>query len=85
MTISTFHALLIELGDITPHLDKISEKYFTLKPDVAYRLASKQSLPIPAFKLGDKKSKWMVNLKDLADYIDKQHEEATKEWQKMNG
>lgn len=51
----------------------------------AKRMAVKQELPFPVIRLGDKaKASWMVNISDLAMYIDHQSLIAQHDHKAMN-
>ena len=47
--------------------------------------SGRAALPVPAFRCGSQKSPWLVNVEDLADYIESQRRQALQEWQKVNG
>ena len=54
--------------------------------EIAKRKAVKQALPFPVIRLGEKqKASWMVNLADLAVYIDQQSALAQHDHKAMNG
>ena len=62
-------------------LEMICEDYFGCVKGTAKLRAKSGSLPIPAFRLGaSQKLPWMVNISDLAAFIDKAYEEAKSEW-----
>lgn len=66
-------------------LDEIRSQYLPeLSDKEAKRRASLHRLPFPVHRLGSAKSRWMVNLNDLAAYIDDQMAEARQEWHKVN-
>ena len=65
-------------------LSEICEQYFDLSQKKSKQRAAAQQLPVPVHRLGSQKSKWMVNLADLAAYIDAQRAEAIEEWKKVN-
>lgn len=84
MTTSAYFALLAEFGTADIPLERISEKYFGLKPDMAFKRAALNRLPVVAFRAGSQKSPWLVSAADLAKHIDDQRERALKEWEKSN-
>lgn len=43
--------------------------WFGLSPTEAVKKASKQDLPVPVFKIGSRKSPWLVDRKALAEHI----------------
>lgn len=51
----------------------------------AKRRAGVQTLPFPAFRAeASQKSPYLVNVADLATWLEKSREEATGEWQKIH-
>ena len=62
------------IADYLPHLNI----------DAANRRANKQSLPFPVFRGDSAKSPWLVNISDLAIYLEKRRNEAIKDWEAMN-
>lgn len=64
-------------------LEEICNKYFGLNYDTAKLRAGQQALPVAAFRLGDsQKLPYMVNLEDLAFYIDSVTAKANQKWNK---
>jgi hypothetical protein len=64
-------------------LASISETYFNLAPKAAYQRAHTNELPVPTFRLSpSRKAPLMVNIKDLADHIDKTSDAARESWVK---
>ena len=62
-------------------LELICEEYFGCAKGTAKLRAKAGVLPIPAFRLGtSQKLPWMVNISDLAIFIDKAHDEARRAW-----
>ena len=61
-------------------LEDICEEYFSCKRHTAISKAKAGTLPVPAFRCGSNKGVWMVHITDLAIMIDKQREEAKKDW-----
>ncbi|WP_081803558.1 pyocin activator PrtN family protein [Halotalea alkalilenta] len=44
-----------------------------------------QRLPVPAYRaVRSQKAPWLVNVADLATYLDECREQAMRDWQKMN-
>lgn len=63
------------VADYLPHL--------TL--DQANRKAAKQSLPFPVFRgEGSQKSTWLVNVTDVANWLDQCRETAVKDWEALH-
>lgn len=66
-------------------LDQVCEEFFGMKEKQARMLASAQSLPVPAFKLRDsEKARWFIDVRDLAEHIDKQRQAAKDNFLKVN-
>ncbi len=73
--------LMMRYETPTVPLDKICEEYFGCAKGTAKQRAKSGTLPVPAFRLGkSQKLPWLVNIGDLAAFIDRNHEEAKKEW-----
>lgn len=67
-------------------LEDVCEEYFGMRVKQARMFAAAQSLPVPAFKLrNSEKSGWFIDLRDLANHIDKQREFAREDFIKING
>ncbi len=65
-------------------LRDICEKYFSLDFKTACKRAAYQDLPVPVFKGGSQKSQWLVDIKHLAEYLDKASADARETHRKMN-
>jgi len=61
------------IKDYLPHLEL----------NAAKRLASACKLPFPAFRPAGAKSQWMVNVADIAVWLDEEREKAANDWNKM--
>ena len=83
-TISTLFALMAEFGTSEIPLEDICEKFFGLNQKMAKARASRNQLPIPAYKAGTQKSQWLISAADLAEYIDTQRQKAQAEWNQSN-
>ncbi|WP_372941464.1 pyocin activator PrtN family protein [Shewanella sp.] len=58
-------------------LNEVCEEFFGIGEKHASMLAASQSLPIPVFKLREsERAKWMVDIRDLAEHIDKKRRQA---------
>lgn len=75
----TLFLLLLEFGSGQIPLEKCGH-YFGMGLEEAKRAATRQALPIPAFRLGSQKSPWMISAYQLAQHIDKTHAESEREW-----
>lgn len=58
--------------------------YFGMKPQEAKRAATRQALPVPAFRLGSQKSPWLISAVRLAEYIDAKNLEAQATWERIH-
>ena len=66
-------------------LKDICEEFFGCKIGTAQKKAVAGTLPVPVMKLGEsQKSPLAVHVSDLAEFIDKQAEQAREEWQAVN-
>lgn len=73
--------LLMKFESPVIPLDKICYDYFGCSKNTAKQRAKSGTLPIPAFRLGkSQKLPWMINIQDLAHFIEKNSNEAKKEW-----
>lgn len=84
--IDTSFMLLMRYKAPVVELEQIRTDYLShLTTDAARRRATAQSLPFACFR-ADKsnKSPWMVNIIDLANWLDKAQAEAKKDWSRMN-
>lgn len=64
--------LKVEFGSRYPRVETVAEKFLNMTPEWANRQASKGELPFPVFRMGGAKSPWLVDVKTLADLIEKQ-------------
>lgn len=72
---NTLYNLLAEHESIHVPLACISEKYLNLSSPEACRKANTQSLPFPAFKADGLRSIWMVDLRDVVEWLDRLRDE----------
>ncbi|QOD81854.1 pyocin activator PrtN family protein [Chromobacterium haemolyticum] len=64
-------------------LNEISEDYLGLTARKANEMASLNRLPLPTFRASDsQKAPRMVHIADLAAHLDRQREEAKKQWER---
>lgn len=66
-------------------LELCCETYFGMSKEHAGRAALRQQLPAPAFKAGSSKAQRLIDIRDLAAWIDEQRAKAQEEWRKVNG
>ena len=64
--------LKTEFGSRYPRVEMVAAKFLDLTPEIANRRAAKGDLPFPVFRIGSAKSPWLVDVKTLADFIEKQ-------------
>lgn len=85
--INTYTILMMRYMSPVVPLENVVEDYLShMSIEIAKRKAVKQELPFPVARLGEKKkASWMVNLADLAMYIDKQTALAKQDHKAMNG
>lgn len=80
MTPTEIKLLAIHKGPAV-QLAELSERYLGMKPDWAAKLAKREQLPFPTFRLNDSaKAPFMVSTHDLAQHIDEQHTGSLKRW-----
>lgn len=85
--ISTFTMLVMRYMSPVVPLEAVVKDYLShMSLEIAKRKAAKQELPFPVIRLGEKqKASWMVNVSDLAVYIDRQTSLAQHDHKAMNG
>ena len=80
LLMAQFNKVIVPLDQISKvivPLDQISKEYFGLEPRTAANYAKAGRLPLAAFRTGNSnKAPWMVNVTDLAEYLDKQRDAA---------
>ena len=76
--------LMVEFEEADIPLEKVAEKYLGMKPQQAARKAKQHELPFPTFRAGSQKSSYLVNVADLAKFIDDSRAAAEREWKLMN-
>lgn len=84
--LSTYTILMLRYMSPVVPLENVVQDYMSISIEIAKRKAIKQELPFPVIRLGEKqKAAWMVNLADLAVYIDQQTALAQQNHKAMNG
>ncbi len=80
---STYDYLFLKYRSVVVKLVDIADEYYpTLKKATLNKMANDNEFPFPVFKL-DQKSRtapYFVNIKDLADAIDKEHQSSAKDF-----
>lgn len=79
---NTVFALMARFESPTVKLKDICEEFFGYTPKTAEQKAKGQGLPVPTFKLRDsERSPSLINVTDLAAFIDERHAQAKNDWQ----
>lgn len=83
----TYTLLVLRYMSPTVSLDAVIKDFFPqMSLIIAKRKALTQELPFPVLRMGEgNKAAWMVNLADLAVYIDRQTALAQHDYKAMNG
>jgi hypothetical protein len=82
---STVFLLMAEFGQADVPLEIVAHRYLGLSEKEAKQRATARMLPIPAYRgSSSQKSPWLVRVTDLAEYLDRQREDARKEWRALN-
>ncbi|WP_088211123.1 pyocin activator PrtN family protein [Shewanella sp. Shew256] len=77
---NTAFLLMAQFNKVIVPLEEISKEFFALEPRTAANYAKAGRLPVPAFRGGEgNKAPWLVNVNDLAAYLDKQRDAAAKD------
>lgn len=85
--INTFTMLVMRyMSPVVPLENVVADYLSHMSLEIAKRKALKQELPFPVIRMGEKqKASWMVNVSDLAAYIDQQTSLAQHDYKAMNG
>ena len=85
--LNTYQMLFMRyMSPVVPLETVVAEYISHMSLQHAKRMAVKQELPFPVIRLGDRaKASWMVNISDLAIYIDRQSSIAQQDHRAMNG
>jgi len=70
-------------GKINIPITEIAKEYFDYSPSLAKRKAAHQQYPFPVFKVGSQKSEWLVDIVELARFLDEQKAKSKQDWEKM--
>ncbi|ABE56549.1 conserved hypothetical protein [Shewanella denitrificans OS217] len=74
---NTAFLLMAQFNKAIVPLDEICKTYFGLESRTAQNYAKAGRLPVAAFRTGSSnKAPWLVNITDLAEYLDKQRDAA---------
>ncbi|QZO12621.1 pyocin activator PrtN family protein [Pseudoalteromonas piscicida] len=81
-----YFALLARYQSPVVSLKDVSKEFFGIMPKTAEQDAKCGKLPIPTFKARDsERSPTLVNISDLAEYLEKRYEAGRNQWQQVNG
>lgn len=75
---NTAFLLMAQFNKAIVPLDEICDEFFGLSSRTARNYAAAGKLAVPAFRVSTNKSTWLVNVIDLAEYLDKQRDIAKK-------
>ncbi len=81
---NTTFLLLAQYEKANIPLEIVAQDFLGLTKDVAYRKAGNHELPFVAIRVPGKKSGYLVSIKDLAKWLDKERSEAQKAWAAFN-
>jgi hypothetical protein len=74
---NTAFLLMAQFNKAIVPLDEICKAYFGLEARTAKNYAKAGRLPVTAFRTGSSnKAPWLINVNDLAEYLDKQRDAA---------
>lgn len=76
---NTAFLLLAEHNRAILPLEEVAERYLGLNERVARAKATRGELPFPAFQPGSQKGPWLVNIADLAAWLDTERDRAAAE------
>ncbi|WP_224798197.1 pyocin activator PrtN family protein [Idiomarina abyssalis] len=77
----TLLLLLVRYERSPVPLSEICKEFFGIGEKQAAMMAASQALPVPAFKLREsERAGWMVDLRDLAEHIDKKRRQALNDY-----
>ncbi|EEB44695.1 hypothetical protein PROVALCAL_03202 [Providencia alcalifaciens DSM 30120] len=80
---NTVFLLMAEFETSQIPLATIAEKYLKMSSTTAERKANAGELPIPTYRLNDsQKSPRIIHVNDLAEYIDRQRNDAVAEFKR---
>lgn len=79
----TVFLLMAIHNEVILPLSVVAENYLGMSPRRAKETAAAGTFPMPTFRLlKSQKAPRMVHIQDLADFIDRQREAATRSWKR---
>lgn len=79
----TLFALMAEYETANIPLERVCH-IFGLGPDEAAKRANRHKLPVPAFRAGTQKAPWIVDARQLAEYLDGLKAKAADDWRRVH-
>jgi hypothetical protein len=76
---NTAFLLLAEHNRAILPLEDVATRYLGISARVAQARATRGELPFPAFQPGSQKGPWLVNIADLAAWLDAERDKAAAE------
>ena len=80
---NTTFLLLAEFETSLVPLELVAKRYLGIDKAKAYQRANKLDLPFPAIKGPSPKSPWLVDIRDLAEWWDRERAAAVSDWRKL--
>ncbi|HGJ5855689.1 MAG TPA: pyocin activator PrtN family protein [Arsenophonus nasoniae] len=77
---NTLFLLMAEYESSQIPLSVVAEKFLNLSPAYANKKASLGDLPFPTYRDNSQKAPRMVDIRDLAEWIDKSRKDARKQF-----
>lgn len=81
---NTNFALLARFGTPAIQLEEVCEEFFGITVKTAKQRIKGQNFPVPTFRLTEsERAPVLIQVEDLAKYIDTRYSEALAEWQSV--
>lgn len=81
---NTNFALLARFGSPSIQLEEVCEEFFGITVKTAKQRIKGQNFPVPTFRLTEsERAPVLIQVEDLAKYIDTRYSEALAEWQSV--
>ena len=74
--------LMAEFNTSQIPLEEVGKRYFGLSKERTLLRAARQDFPFHVYRLGGQKSPWVVDVNDLAEWIEACRAEGRAEWDK---
>lgn len=79
---NTLFLLLAEFETAHVPIEVVAAKYLGLGRATAFQRAAQNRLPFPVLKTDSRKAPWLVDLRDVAEWIDRSRSLNRNEWEK---